>query len=118
MPWSSFSYIFLAVVVAVPHSAAHAQADKAGPRNPGDPKASVPPVRYESPFSRYRPNADVEVGAWRDANQTVGRIGGWRIYGREAVADPKADSGPPAAGQSGSAGGAKVEHGHANRGPR
>jgi len=71
----------------------------AGPRDPGDPKAAVPAATYTSAFRRYRPNADVEVGPWRDLNEGVGRIGGWRVYGREAspTGAGKPDAAPPAA---------------------
>jgi hypothetical protein len=58
-----------------------------GIRDPGDPKAAVPPATYTSAFGRYRPNAEVDVGPWRDLNENVGRIGGWRVYGREASPD-------------------------------
>lgn len=40
----------------------------------------------------YRPFSDQEVMSWRDANDTVGRIGGWRAYAREA----QAQANPPA----------------------
>ena len=65
------------------HSAARASA----PINhdPVDPRATVPPVRYQSSFSGYRQLRDVPVGSWRDANDAVGRIGGWRAYAREAA---------------------------------
>ncbi len=49
-----------------------------------DPKASVPPVTYRSAFAGYRPNVEEKVGSWRDANDSVGRIGGWRVYAKEA----------------------------------
>jgi hypothetical protein len=116
MPWSRYTSVLLAVLVA-PLTHAHAQAGKGGARDPADPNAAAPPVRYESPFARYRPNAEAEVGAWRTSNDHVGRIGGWRIYGREAIAEPKND--PPAAdGKSESGGAAKPEHGHPQRGTR
>lgn len=49
-----------------------------------DPRAPVPPLQYRSAFSDYKPNAEAKVGAWRELNDTVGRIGGWRVYAREA----------------------------------
>jgi hypothetical protein len=36
-------------------------------------------------FSGYKPQQEVKVGNWRDANDQVGRIGGWRVYTREAA---------------------------------
>ena len=71
---------------------AQAQATATRP-NPLDPKASVPTLRYESSFAQYRKLGDGKPVSWRDANDTVTRIGGWRVYAREAQqADP-----PPAA---------------------
>jgi hypothetical protein len=83
----------------------------AGARDPGDPKAAVPAVAYSSAFRRYRPNADVEVGVWRELNDRVGRIGGWRIYGREALPQAAAPDKPASATPPGAAAPA---HGHAH----
>lgn len=54
--------------------------------NPADAKATVPRAIYRSAFQGYRPHADTEVGSWVEANDTVGRIGGWRVYAKEAAA--------------------------------
>ena len=53
--------------------------------DPLDPKASIPPLVHGSAFLQYRRLADVPVGSWRDANDTVTRIGGWRAYARDAA---------------------------------
>ena len=52
--------------------------------DPLDPKATVPALRYLSSFSQYRLLGDEKPVSWRDANDTVTRIGGWRVYAREA----------------------------------
>ena len=52
--------------------------------DPLDAKASVPTLSYESSFSQYRRMGDEKPVSWRDANDTVTRIGGWRVYAREA----------------------------------
>lgn len=52
--------------------------------DPLDAKASVPALTYESSFSQYRRLGDDKPVSWRDANDTVTRIGGWRVYAREA----------------------------------
>lgn len=108
--------VLIAVVVAVaaPFALANAQGDKTTVRDPGDPKTTVPPVRYDSAFAGYRLNADVEVARWRDVNDNVGRIGGWRVYGREAIVDPKADP-VPAGGTGGRGAAAKPQHGQMQR---
>ncbi len=48
------------------------------------------PLPYRSAFEGYRPFADQEVAPWKQANDEVGRIGGWRAYAREAHAAPAA----------------------------
>ena len=45
---------------------------------------SAPPLTFESTLSRYKPMTDQKLGSWRDANDTVTRIGGWRTYLKEA----------------------------------
>ena len=61
--------------------------------DPLDPKATVPALRYESAIAQYRRLSDEKTVSWRDANDTVARIGGWRVYAREAQqADPPASA--------------------------
>jgi hypothetical protein len=73
-------------IVATPAFAQKPAAD------PLDVKVIVPKPDYSSPFSRYRRDADAEVGGWRELNRNVNRIGGWRTYAREAAEPPA----PPA----------------------
>ena len=67
--------------------------------DPLDPKASIPPLVHGSAFLQYRRLADVPVGSWRDANDTVTRIGGWRVYARDA-AQPASPAGSMPAGSA------------------
>jgi hypothetical protein len=109
----AFKLIALALVAvgALSAAAAGAQTAPSAPvvsaaRDPADPKAAVPAVNYSSAFKRYRPNVEVEVGGWRDLNDHVGRVGGWRVYGREASPEaaapisgkPEGAAAPPAHG--------------------
>ena len=64
--------------------------------DPLDPKASVPVVTYESSFSQYRRLGDEKPVSWREANDTVARIGGWRVYAREAQQPDPAPGSKPA----------------------
>ncbi len=64
--------------------------------DPTQPQASVPPVVHRSAFTRYRPLATPAPVPWREANETVNRIGGWRAYAREA-AQPEPAAATPAA---------------------
>ena len=52
--------------------------------DPLDPRAPVPAIRYHSSFSDSPVLEAAPVGSWRDANENVNRIGGWRTYAREA----------------------------------
>lgn len=63
--------------------AAWAQTQAAG-ASPSDASASVPTLVYDSPFARYRAFAEQEVAPWKASNDNAGRIGGWRVYAREA----------------------------------
>jgi hypothetical protein len=62
----------------------------------GDPQAPVPATTYRSAFRGYRTPAEDVVISWRDANDLVGRIGGWRVYAREAQEPASRDQTPTA----------------------
>ncbi|MBC7780503.1 MAG: hypothetical protein H7125_10430 [Proteobacteria bacterium] len=55
-----------------------------GALSPLDARAAVPGIQPPRSFANYRPYTQQDVGSWKDANDTVGRIGGWRTYLREA----------------------------------
>lgn len=65
------------------------QANAAGP-DPADANTVTPPTTYQSPFADYRPLGEDKNTPWKDANDTVGKIGGWRAYAREAAEAMKA----------------------------
>ena len=76
-----------------PHD--HAAMLAARPASAEPPAASASAtLAYESVFTRYKSYRDEKAGAWRDANDTVDRIGGWRAYAKEAQ---QPDSAAPAA---------------------
>ena len=66
--------------------------------DPLDPAASVPALRYTSAFAPSRQLGDDKPLSWRDANDTVTRIGGWRVYAREAQQPDAALAKPMPAG--------------------
>lgn len=82
--------LFAAVLTALTQSLATARPD------PLDPTAIAPPMAYESSLRQYRRFADEKSIAWRDANDTVTRIGGWRTYAREAQQSDAAPAAKPA----------------------
>ncbi len=72
-------------------------------------------LQYVSPLRAYRAYADQSVASWREANDQVGRIGGWRAYAKEMQtgepakdvpaeqAKPAASTADPHAGHHGGA---------------
>jgi len=52
--------------------------------NVTDAQATIPKLNYRSPFAAYQADKAEEPRAWRDVNDRVGSIGGWRVYAREA----------------------------------
>ncbi len=89
----------IAVVMAVACAALAAQAQGTPPTgstvlpvrpapsvgaDPLDPQARVPAAAYTSALSTYRRLGEDKPVPWKEANETVNRIGGWRAYAREA----------------------------------
>lgn len=65
---------------------------RADPTNAGAPVAVV---AYRSSFTGYRPLPDEPVAAWKKSNDQAAKIGGWRVYAREAP-QPEAPASVPA----------------------
>lgn len=94
-------------------------AGAAGPSDPSRPAkadpldaaATVPRAVHRSALAGYRANRDTELRSWRDANDEVARIGGWRAYAREA-AQPGAAA-TPSTGPAGAAASAPAASGAA-----
>ncbi len=70
------------------------------------PTAVAPAVSPASAFDGYRRFEAQPIAPWRDSNDTVGRIGGWKAYAREAQQPASAPE--PAAGRT------EPTHGHAH----
>lgn len=68
---------------------------KAQRADPLDAQARVPAVSYASPLASYRRLGDDKPVPWKEANDRVTRIGGWRTYLREAQ-QPEAPASAPA----------------------
>lgn len=74
------SLIPLAALIAATAMNASAQTTPA----PASPRSAQLP--YRSAFEAYRPFAEERLLPWKEANDTVGKIGGWRAYAKEASA--------------------------------
>lgn len=86
-----------ALLIATLTAQAQSTARAAKP-DPLDSNASVPALAYESSLSRFRRPGDEKPVSWREANDSVARIGGWRVYAREAQQpDPAPAEKPPGA---------------------
>lgn len=46
--------------------------------------SSAGTLSYRSAFADYRAYSEQPVVSWVDANEQVGKIGGWRVYSKEA----------------------------------
>lgn len=77
--------------------AAATQAQTSPASTVGTQSMSPSVVLYRSVFADYRSYAEQPVKPWRESNDTVGLIGGWRVYAKEArEAVPATPSGPAA----------------------
>lgn len=56
---------------------------------------------FRSSLDGYQPFSDEKVVPWRDANDNVGRIGGWRVYAKEAQENPNGSKPTPASPATG-----------------
>ena len=63
--------------------------------DPADAAAPVPPLTYQSPFGQYRVLGEDRNTPWKEANDTVRAIGGWRAYAKEAAEAAKAGASGP-----------------------
>jgi hypothetical protein len=50
------------------------------------------PLHYRSAFTHYQKFSDQPTLSWREANDTVDKIGGWRFYAKEATLPDAAEA--------------------------
>lgn len=74
MTWKIMAFVFM-LMVWTPAVLVHA--DSFGKEGP-------PALRFDSVFERYRSYEPQFVAPWRQSNDRVGDVGGWRTYSREA----------------------------------
>ncbi|WP_295754502.1 hypothetical protein [Undibacterium sp.] len=61
-----------------------------------DERLAVPPLNYVSPLKNYRPFIDQEVAPWKESNDNTARVGGWRVYAKQAREPDATEVKPPA----------------------
>ena len=64
---------------------------------------AAPSLSYRSPLAGYQAFTEESVISWKQANDTVGRIGGWREYARESAPPAAASHAPATASPPGAA---------------
>lgn len=57
-------------------------------------------LTYRSTLDGYQPFTDEKLAPWKESNDNVGRIGGWRVYAKEASEGAAAPSAAPASAAS------------------
>jgi len=103
----------LSIAAAAPLAWAQAAPGRSKP-DPQDVTATVPRVIYRSSLTGYRVLSDDQPRSWKETNDNVGRIGGWRAYAKEGQApEPAGDSAPHSSEKPVPAEGAKpIRDGH------
>ena len=89
LPW----LMPVALLAGVADAAAQTPARSGAKADPLDAQAAAPVLIHQSAFAAYRAHAQAVPIGWKQANDTVNRIGGWRAYAREAAET----NAPPAA---------------------
>ena len=87
----------LTLVTATVTGVAQAQVNQSPESN----TASAVGLAYSSTLESYQPYSAQQVQPWRESNDNVGRIGGWRAYAKEMNQNdgnpsPEAEAGTPA----------------------
>lgn len=75
----SSSLLTLAAIAQIPPTPPRAGASAPVART------QAAPGEYRSAFEGYQPYSDEKMVSWKEANDTVGKIGGWRAYAKEAA---------------------------------
>ncbi|TWO68009.1 hypothetical protein FN976_23980 [Caenimonas sedimenti] len=76
----SASLLTLAAVAQTP-AAPPARAAASAPVS----QTQAAPGEYRSALEGYQPYSEGKMVPWKEANDTVGKIGGWRAYAKEAA---------------------------------
>ena len=98
LPGRLLALVCIAVPVSGLSAAALAQtaAQTVNPAAPADAKTgTATPPAFRSAFEGYQPYTDEKMLDWKQANDQVGQIGGWREYAKEASRADAPDSPSP-----------------------
>lgn len=84
----------LMLALTVAHAQPQTDTKKPSQADPANAEAPTVPIPYRSAFTGYRPLREESVAAWKDSNDLAAKIGGWRVYAKEAR-QPDTPSVPP-----------------------
>ncbi|SDN94515.1 hypothetical protein [Polaromonas sp. JS666] len=59
------------------------------------PTTASPPPAFRSAMDGYKPYTEEATANWKEANDTTARIGGWRVYAKEARQAQAPEAAPP-----------------------
>jgi hypothetical protein len=90
----------LAAVTSLSAVAQTAPTPAAPPAVPGRSAEAAAALPYQSAMEGYRPFSDEKITNWKKANETVGKIGGWRVYAKEAHEGSSQGQGPAQGSQA------------------
>jgi len=91
-----------------------AQTNVAAQAAPAPAQIQTAPQAFRSAMEGYQPFGDEKQLSWKDANDTVGKIGGWRAYAKEAAQPANTPANTP--DKPTGATGAASAHPHAGHG--
>ncbi len=83
VPFISNPLALLALLI-LPSWAIVAKAQTPAPTVPAASVTDAAPAPFRSAFEGYQPYTEEKIVRWKEANDNVGRIGGWREYAKEA----------------------------------
>ncbi|HVK33399.1 MAG TPA: hypothetical protein VM845_12975 [Burkholderiaceae bacterium] len=93
--WRAALVALMAALLPCAAALAQVTSTPASRPDPADAAAATPALQHRSALAATRRvSAEAAPLAWREANERVERIGGWRAYAREAQAPAAAASAP------------------------
>ena len=87
----------LMLALTFAHAQPQTDTKKPSQADPASAKSPAEPVSYRSAFTGYRALREESVAAWKDSNSLAAKIGGWRVYAKEARQPDTTSSAPTSA---------------------
>lgn len=94
VPVVSVAVLWASVAIAQPTNATNPTPTQTTPVAPRTSESL--PAGFQSALDGYKPYTDEKIVNWKAANDSVGQIGGWRTYAKEAAQTNPAQDPKPA----------------------